>query len=69
MKKNIIPMDIENHNSKKQRHGYQEWYSNNGDLWYRGSYKNDQEVSYNEINYTLNKSIGGEGTEVNFYIK
>jgi hypothetical protein len=40
--------NITNRNNKGQRHGYQEWYWNDGDLWYRGSYKNGRLIRYEE---------------------
>lgn len=60
--------DIDTKNAKDERHGYQEWYDRKF-IWYRGCYKNNEEVGYNEINYNILSGIGQEGTEVNFYIK
>ena len=61
---------IEHKNEKSQYHGYQEWYwtaSYNNGLWFRGNYKHDLEIGYNEWN--PNGLIGDEGTIVEFHIK
>jgi hypothetical protein len=50
---------IENINNKNQYHGYQEWYWNNK-LGYRGNYKNNIEIGYEEWH---------NNTQTNFYIK
>lgn len=42
--------DITNKNSKEQYHGYQEWYIPNT-LWYRGNYKNDESIGYEEYHF------------------
>jgi hypothetical protein len=39
--------DIKNYNSKKQYHGYQEWYYK-GNLFIRGIYKNNIQTNYRE---------------------
>ena len=62
---------IDNYNDKGQPHGYNEWYDsisnyNNG-LWYRGNFKNNQQIGYHEVN-TI-RSIGQENTIVGFHIR
>jgi len=54
-KTDINPLD-----SKGQSHGYQEWYNGNNILSYRGTYKNDQEIGYEEWHSTKS---------TNFYIR
>ena len=58
---------IKNFNNKGQTHGYQEWYDIHGGLWLRGTQKNGFEIGYEEVN--CDNAIGGEHTEVNFYIR
>jgi len=60
---------IRTQNTKKQLHGYQEWYVDNDILWLRGNRKNGEKFGYEEINYASFNGVGGEGTMVNFYIK
>ena len=55
-------------NSKKESHGYQQWYYR-GKSWYRGNAKNGQAIGYNEVNHFPYSGIGEFGTEINFYIK
>ena len=62
---------IDNYNDKGQPHGYNQWcdsigYYNNG-LWYRGNFKNNQQIGYHEVN-TIS-SIGQEDTIVEFHIR
>jgi hypothetical protein len=40
--------DIRNTNSKRQYHGYHEWYNSSGELAYRGNYKNNIDIGYQE---------------------
>jgi hypothetical protein len=51
--------DIDTFNYKGQSHGYQEWYAN-AKLFYRGIYRNDLEVGYEEWHSTKS---------TNFYIR
>ena len=64
-------IDIENHNEKNEMHGYQQWVSFNEfkELWFRGNFKNDNEIGYTEQNLDFNLGIGSEGTKVRFYIR
>lgn len=64
-------IDIENRNHKGEVHGYQQWVSFNDSnkLWFRGNFKNDNEIGYIEENLGFNLGIGGEGTKVRFYIR
>jgi hypothetical protein len=57
--------DIDNYNTKYQRHGYQEWYHymNKPKIKVRCNYKNGQEIGYEEWHKTHAES------ETNFYIK
>ena len=57
---------IDNYNSKGEPHGYNQWCDVNG-LWYRGTWKNNQQIGYHEVN-TIS-SIGQEDTIVEFYIR
>ena len=43
--------DITNRNSKRQLHGYQEWYIPNK-LYYRGNYVNDNLIGYTESHWS-----------------
>ena len=62
--------EISNINQKGENHGYQEWYTpTSNKLWYRGNYKNDEEIGYVEYNVRHLSSIGDNGTIVNFYIR
>ena len=62
--------DIDTFNDKKQRHGYQEWYLSNNEIWFRGMYKNNNPIGYAEENtYFTEVGIGQVGTEVQFYIR
>jgi hypothetical protein len=54
-------------NSKKQRHGYTQFYLHEI-LWYRGSYKNGKVIGYTEIN-DGEGAIGDKDTRVLYYIK
>jgi hypothetical protein len=40
--------DIRNTNSKGKFHGCQEWYNSSGELAYRGNYKNNIDIGYQE---------------------
>ena len=40
--------NIDNRNTKGQRHGHRQWYWDNGVLTYRGNWKNGQEFGYQE---------------------
>ena len=60
--------DINNFNSKIERHGYQEFYYNNK-LYYRGTWKNGLEFGYIEINHKITGGIGEKDTVFEFYIK
>jgi len=40
--------DIDNYNTKGQRHGYQEWYHYNDEIRFRGNYKNGRHIAYIE---------------------
>ena len=51
MKKEII-----NKNDKFQLHGYQEWYSVNNRIRFRGCYKNGKRIGYTEWHH--NKETG-----------
>lgn len=51
--------DIKNRNSKKQLHGYQEWYSY-CEPTLRGIFKHGLEIGYGEFNYAK---------QTNFYIR
>lgn len=64
-----MKQDIDNINSKGENHGYQEWYNSDGKMWLRGTWKNGQEIGYEECNDVSGKSLGEEGSEVNFYIR
>lgn len=55
-----IYKDIDPTNLKGQLHGYQEWYSLDDKLGYRGNYKNNREIGYEEWH---------NNTQTNFYIK
>ena len=61
--------DIHNYNDKGELHGYQQGHDHLDNLWYRGCYKNGNEIGYTEENQNLRVSIGDEGTEVKFYIR
>ena len=51
--------EITNINQKGEYHGYQERYSpTSNKLWYRGNYKNDEQIGYVESNWK-----GSEGKE------
>ena len=63
MKKSIY-----NYNSKGFVHGYAEEYDQSG-LWCRTTYKNGKEIGYEEVNMDGKKTIGEEGTQVNYYIR
>ena len=43
--------DIRNTNSKGKFHGCQEWYNVDGKLAYRGNYKNNIDIGYQEYHY------------------
>lgn len=64
-------IDIENKNHRDEMHGYQQWVSmtESRELWFRGNFKNDNEIGYIEENLGFNSGIGGEGTKVRFYIR
>ena len=61
--------DIDPVNIKGEYHGYQEWYYDGNTIWYRGCYKNSEEVGYSEVNYSPSSGIGEGGTEINFVIR
>ena len=58
---------IINYNTEGEYHGYQQWYGGDNELWLRGKQKNGLEIGYEEVNWE--NAIGGEHTEVNFYIR
>jgi hypothetical protein len=71
-------IDIENKNHRDEMHGYQQWvsvnvpfvpYNESRDLWFRGNFKNDNEIGYIEENLGFTCGIGSEGTKVKFYIR
>jgi hypothetical protein len=64
-----MKQDIGDINSKGENHGYQEWYGADGKMWLRGTWKNGQEIGYEECNDIGGKSLGEEGSEVKFYIR
>ena len=56
----IINKNIQPINSKRELHGYQEWYWTNGQIWMKGVYKHGQRFGYLE-SHNANRT--------NFYIK
>ena len=44
--------DIINYNNKGQLHGYQVWYEAYDKLYYRGKYKNNERIGYEEYHGT-----------------
>jgi hypothetical protein len=64
-----MKLKINNKNAKGQWVGYQEWYTRSNKLWFRGHYKNEKAIGYQELNIKLDDGIGDEGTQVEFYIK
>ena len=63
-----MKQEIFNINNKSQYHGYQEWYYDNK-LFFRGNFKDDEEIGYVESNWYTIGEIGSIGTEFNFHIK
>ena len=64
-----MKQNIENSNHKGETHGYQQWYGADNKMWLRGTWKNGQEIGYEECNDVSGKSLGEEGSEANFYIR
>jgi hypothetical protein len=62
--------EIKNHNQKGENHGYQQWYApTSNKLWYRGNYKNDEQIGYVESNWKGIEGIGDIATTVDFFIR
>ncbi len=51
--------DIEPRNSKGQKHGYHEYYEQDGKIWLRAIYKNGVVVGYREVHdaITIDKAV------------
>ena len=47
--------DITPRNNKGERHGYHEQYYDNGELWYKGNWKDGKEYGYWEFYYDNGK--------------
>jgi len=41
--------DIEPRNSKGRKHGYHEYYEQDGEIWLRATYKNGKLIGYREV--------------------